>query len=154
MSLVTALATSPKLRVVRTQLPVVWNPALLAISHNPSLEKVELWNAFQSQGDAIVGTGLFLTEARRNKRLVDLIRAGTLVQFYCCPDYYRDCFKFMAYWNLRVLHFSYFDRHIIRTRAHTIGTCRPPVSHLEDDPDFFSLSCFLPSTSLPHLDLC
>jgi len=119
MSLANALALSPKLRVVRTQLPMVWNPALLAISNNPSLEKMELWNAFQDLGDALVGTGLFLTEARRNKRLADLIGAGT---------------------------------RIIRTRAHTLGTCGPPGPHLEGDSDFVSLSCFSSSTSLPHLD--
>jgi len=122
LAVATALASSPKLRVFRTQLPMVWNPALLAISHNPSLEKMELWNAFQNQGDAIVGTGLFLTEARRNKRLADLIRAGT---------------------------------RIIRTRAHTLGTCKPsgPVQ-MEGDgsEDYFPLSCLSPSASLPHLD--
>jgi hypothetical protein len=45
-----------------------------------------------SIGGAIVGTGLFLMEARKWSRLSELIRAGT---------------------------------HIIRTRAHTMGTVSP-----------------------------
>jgi hypothetical protein len=83
MPLANALALSPKLRVVRTQLPMVWNPALLVISNNPSLEKVELWNGFQDLGGAIAMVGLFLTDARGNKRLADLIGAGTSVRFHC-----------------------------------------------------------------------
>jgi hypothetical protein len=62
------------LRVLRTQLPVVWSPVLLKISENLYLE---LWNLFITDGAAMVGTGLFLKEARRHQRLADLIKAGT-----------------------------------------------------------------------------
>ena len=58
---------------------MVWSPALLIIGDNPQLERIELWNAFQTDGAAVLGTGLFLTEARNHQRLVDLIKAGTLV---------------------------------------------------------------------------
>ena len=58
---------------------MVWSSVLLTISENPHLEKIELWNPFQTDNAAILGTGLFLTEARSHQRLVDLIKAGTLV---------------------------------------------------------------------------
>jgi hypothetical protein len=58
---------------------VVWSPVLLTISDNPTIEKIELWNMFCTDGTAMVGTGLFLKEARKYQRLVDLIKAGTSV---------------------------------------------------------------------------
>lgn len=76
-ALAVALTCSTSLRVLRTQLPVVWSPVLLKISENPYLEKIELWNLFITDGAAMVGTGLFLKEARRHQRLADLIKAGT-----------------------------------------------------------------------------
>jgi len=60
---------------------VVWSPALLTISENPQLEKIEFWSAFQADDAAMLGTGLFFTGARNHQRLVDLIKAGTSV-FY------------------------------------------------------------------------
>jgi hypothetical protein len=80
-ALATALARSPRLGILRTQLPVVWSPVLLIISENPSLAKIELWNLFHTDGAAVIVTGLFLKEASRHQRLVDLINAGTLVPF-------------------------------------------------------------------------
>jgi hypothetical protein len=77
LALAVALACSTSLRVLRTQLPVVWSPVLLKISENPYLEKIELWNLFITDGAAMVGTGLFLKEARKHQRLADLIKAGT-----------------------------------------------------------------------------
>jgi hypothetical protein len=61
---------------------VVWSPALLTISENPQLEKIEFWGAFQADDAAMLGTGLFFTGARSHQRLVDLIKAGTSVFYF------------------------------------------------------------------------
>jgi hypothetical protein len=94
-----------------TQLPSVWNAAILNISANPRLERIILsdgsyessfpedpfypchlpstkaflppWRTIpfsaQNSNAGVVGTGLFLMEARKHPRLSELIRAGMLV---------------------------------------------------------------------------
>ncbi|TFK36303.1 hypothetical protein BDQ12DRAFT_256591 [Crucibulum laeve] len=77
------LSTLPYLRTFITILPSVWNETILRVSENPSLERIVLGegnsysssNASANQG--ILGTGLFLSQARKHSRLVELIRAGT-----------------------------------------------------------------------------
>lgn len=95
-SLTNALTTRPKLRTFCTLLPSLWNESILRVSNNPNLECIVLGdgasrsreqthvrkadNSFEYDGACgIVGTGLFLTQARKHARLSDLIRAGTCV---------------------------------------------------------------------------
>ncbi|KAJ3808339.1 hypothetical protein EV368DRAFT_84803 [Lentinula lateritia] len=73
--LTNALAKSPSLQTFATQVPSVWNEAILRVSQNPSLQKVVL-------GDPKTGvltTGLFMAESKKHPRLVELIKAGTLI---------------------------------------------------------------------------
>ncbi|KAF8841500.1 hypothetical protein BDN67DRAFT_949553 [Paxillus ammoniavirescens] len=92
-----ALSEAPRLQYVRTQLPAIWNELLLVMSSNPSLEKMTLYSesAFgparsrtpgppaikgacnDDYENAILGTGLFMMEAKKHARLSELIRAGT-----------------------------------------------------------------------------
>ena len=98
-SLTHALITRPKLRTFCTLLPSLWNETILRISSNPNLECIVLGDgtyrharstslyfdngpAFDAGSGGIVGTGLFLTQAKKHARLSDLIRAGTYVYFY------------------------------------------------------------------------
>ncbi|KAG5645373.1 hypothetical protein DXG03_006326 [Asterophora parasitica] len=96
-ALTQALARAPALHTFTTHLPSVWNAAVLTISTNPSLERIGLLDGrcntphtpglllpspagavlSPTCGTGIVGTGLFLMEARRHVRLAELIRAGT-----------------------------------------------------------------------------
>ncbi|CCL98421.1 uncharacterized protein FIBRA_00418 [Fibroporia radiculosa] len=69
-----ALAVAPKLRYVRAALPAVWNTTLLEISANPALERIQL-----TPDTELVGAHLFLSEASKHPRLLELIRAGTPV---------------------------------------------------------------------------
>lgn len=69
---IAALTRAPSLRTVRTVLPSVWNPALLEICANPSLERIEF-----SSETRITDVHLYLAEARKHTRLFELIRAGT-----------------------------------------------------------------------------
>ncbi|OSD08015.1 hypothetical protein PYCCODRAFT_378331 [Trametes coccinea BRFM310] len=70
-ALTRALATAPRLHTLYTQLPAVWNTTLLDIAQNPSLARIVLDPAPEH-----AGAHLFLAEAKRHQRLVDLIRAG------------------------------------------------------------------------------
>jgi len=100
-SLTHALRTRPSLHTFSTQLPSVWNNAILSVSQNEALERIVLGDGHEPTSphlgrggygtgrNMVPGTGLFLTEARKHPRLAELIRAGT-------P--------------------------IIRSRAHTMGT--------------------------------
>ncbi|RDB26257.1 hypothetical protein Hypma_006076 [Hypsizygus marmoreus] len=86
-----ALACAPALHTFATHLPSVWNVAILGVSANPRLERIVLYSssssassciaspyaATQAQAQGIIGTGLFLMEARKHARLGELIRAGT-----------------------------------------------------------------------------
>ncbi|KAI0653935.1 hypothetical protein C8Q70DRAFT_1048261 [Cubamyces menziesii] len=63
-ALTQALAAAPRLHTLYTQLPAVWNTTLLDIAQNPTLARIH------------AGAHLFLAEAKRHPRLVDLIRAG------------------------------------------------------------------------------
>jgi len=71
---VSALTTAPNLKTVRAQLPALWNDTLLIISQNPSLRCISL-----SPDKELVGSHLFLMEARKHDRLMELIKAGTPV---------------------------------------------------------------------------
>ncbi|KAI0826619.1 hypothetical protein BC628DRAFT_244831 [Trametes gibbosa] len=66
-----ALAAAPRLHTLYTQLPAVWNTTLLDIAQNPALARIVL-----SPGAEHAGAHLFLAEAKRHPRLVELIRAG------------------------------------------------------------------------------
>lgn len=88
-----ALSVAPRLRLVRSQVPAVWNDLLLFVSCNSSLQKIALYDypgyaipkksplanfAMAScPDDAIFGTGMYITEARKHARLFELIKAGT-----------------------------------------------------------------------------
>ncbi|KZT03662.1 uncharacterized protein LAESUDRAFT_330668 [Laetiporus sulphureus 93-53] len=71
-SFAASLAIAPKLRDVSALLPAVWNTTLLEISANPSLERIHL-----TPDTELMGAHLFLAEARKHSRLIELIRAGT-----------------------------------------------------------------------------
>ena len=73
-SFVSALTTAPNLKTVRAQLPALWNDTLLIISQNPSLQCISL-----SPDKELVGSHLFLMEAKKHDRLMELIEAGTPV---------------------------------------------------------------------------
>ncbi|KAI0330350.1 hypothetical protein GY45DRAFT_1211558, partial [Cubamyces sp. BRFM 1775] len=70
-ALTQALAAAPRLHTLYTQLPAVWNTTLLDIAQNPTLARIVL-----SPAPEHAGAHLFLAEAKRHPRLVDLIRAG------------------------------------------------------------------------------
>ena len=80
-----SLSRAPALHALLTQLPAVWNPALLCISSNPRLERIILnpnadhhhYHYHNHAGNPVVGTNLFLMEASKWPRLGELIRAGT-----------------------------------------------------------------------------
>ncbi|KAJ4474359.1 hypothetical protein J3R30DRAFT_3508296 [Lentinula aciculospora] len=68
-----ALAKSPSLLTFATHVPSVWNETILCVSQNSSLQKIVL-------GDPRTGvliTGLFMVEAKKHPRLIELIKAGT-----------------------------------------------------------------------------
>ena len=73
-SFVSALATAPNLKTVRAQLPAVWNDTLLTISQNPNVRCISL-----SPDKELIGSHLFLMEAKKHDRLMELITAGTPV---------------------------------------------------------------------------
>ncbi|KAI0777679.1 hypothetical protein BD413DRAFT_447541, partial [Trametes elegans] len=71
-ALTQALAAAPRLHTLYTQLPAVWNTTLLTIAQNAALVRIVL-----SPTPEHAGAHLFLAEAKRHPRLVDLIRTGT-----------------------------------------------------------------------------
>ncbi|KAG8221501.1 hypothetical protein J3R82DRAFT_1716 [Butyriboletus roseoflavus] len=101
LPLARALSVAPRLRSVRAQLPAVWNNILLVISTNPHLERVMLYaepvlGSIQSRLNpsmcsavikggyicdeiehAVLGTGLYMMEAKKHARLSELIKGGT-----------------------------------------------------------------------------
>ncbi|KAJ7097704.1 hypothetical protein C8R44DRAFT_989044 [Mycena epipterygia] len=98
--LVSALCTAPALHTLRTPLPALWAPPLLAISANPTVRCICLEGPAQgtscpmptspagqrhasfSESTAsrpLLGTGLFLAAARSHTRLAELVRAGTVI---------------------------------------------------------------------------
>jgi hypothetical protein len=54
--------------------PRLWNDTLLTISQNPNLQYISL-----SPDKELVGSHLFLMEAKKHDRLMELIKAGTPV---------------------------------------------------------------------------
>jgi hypothetical protein len=71
--LASALSKSPTLHTFATHVPNVWNETILCVSDSPSLKKIIL-------GDPRTGvmiTGMFMAEAKKHTRLVELIKAGT-----------------------------------------------------------------------------
>lgn len=93
LQLAHALSVAPRLRTVRSQLPAVWNNILLSVSSNMSLQKISLYSASghatqikcpsslcadTNETDiAILGTAIYIMEARKHARLLELIKAGT-----------------------------------------------------------------------------
>ncbi|RDX54487.1 hypothetical protein OH76DRAFT_1341204, partial [Lentinus brumalis] len=71
-ALVKALAAAPRLHTLYTQLPAVWNTTLLDIAQNPALTRIVV-----SPAHELAGAHLFLAEAKRHPRLMDLFRAGS-----------------------------------------------------------------------------
>ncbi|OCH93153.1 hypothetical protein OBBRIDRAFT_811238 [Obba rivulosa] len=69
-----SLAAAPKLRIVRAAIPAVWNTTLLEISANPTLQRIEL-----DPEAELFGAHLFMAEARKYPRLLELIRTGSPV---------------------------------------------------------------------------
>lgn len=142
-SLTHALTTRPKLRTFCTLLPSLWNESILRISSNPNLECIVLGDGasrlreqthvrktdsnFEHDGSyGIVGTGLFLMQARKHARLSDLIRAGTYVFLHS-----------LVFFSLYLT--SLLSRSIMRTRAQTLGNASspsssPPRSHSPASP--------------------
>ena len=140
-SLTHALITRPKLRTFCTLLPSLWNETILRVSSNPNLECIVLgdgayrprehtharttsltgknFDGGVAYDGGIVGTGLFLMQAKNHARLSDLIRAGTYVSHSISYSLYSLLFSM----------YSQSSRSIMRTRAHTMGnTCSPPSS--------------------------
>ncbi|KAG6371279.1 hypothetical protein JVT61DRAFT_9745 [Boletus reticuloceps] len=103
LPLARALSVAPRLRSVRAQLPAVWSNFLLLISTNQRLEKVMLYaepilgpipgRLNLSMGSAVIkggyicddiehavlGTGLYMMEAKKHARFSELIRSGTSI---------------------------------------------------------------------------
>ncbi|KAF8443978.1 hypothetical protein L210DRAFT_3643546 [Boletus edulis BED1] len=103
LPLARALSVAPRLRYVRAQLPAVWNNFLLLISTNQRLEKVILYaepilGPIQGRSNltmgsavikggyicddiehAVLGTGLYMMEAKKHARFSELIRSGTSI---------------------------------------------------------------------------
>jgi hypothetical protein len=99
--LTTALSKSPSLHTFATHVPNVWNETILCVSQNPSLQKIIL-------GDSRTGvmvTGLFMSEAKKHSKLVELIKAGTYVFFIFAlrVQLIDDIFSHVAQWSERVL---------------------------------------------------
>lgn len=75
-----ALAHAPKLRSIHAELPTLWNPALLDVSANPSVQAIHLTTPTPSQSASLTTTSsLYLSEARKHPRLIELIKAGTTI---------------------------------------------------------------------------
>ncbi|KAI9063642.1 hypothetical protein FKP32DRAFT_1611763 [Trametes sanguinea] len=81
-ALTRALAAAPRLHTLYTQLPAVWNTTLLDIAQNASLTRIVLDPAPEH-----AGAHLFLAEAKRHPRLVDLIRAAVAAVAGCPPPH-------------------------------------------------------------------
>ncbi|CAL1710910.1 unnamed protein product [Somion occarium] len=98
--LTSALTHAPNLKVFKTELPAVWNTALLEISSNTSLRRIHICNPplslqhqpqHRSQSHVMCPypspshvqfstlpsfSSLYMREARKHPRLMELIRAG------------------------------------------------------------------------------
>ncbi|KAF8347568.1 hypothetical protein F5887DRAFT_956388 [Amanita rubescens] len=92
-----ALSTRPKLHSFAAHLPSTWSNAILRVSTNKQLERIVLSDgrtdisiipeiagaAFSApatehhQQHGVLGSGLFMMEARKHAKLIELIRAGT-----------------------------------------------------------------------------
>lgn len=71
--IVRALSVAPCLRTFTTELPNVWNEAILCVSANPSLERIILGVGSERSG------GLYMHQVRKHPHLAELIRNGRLV---------------------------------------------------------------------------
>ncbi|RPD79109.1 hypothetical protein L226DRAFT_438573, partial [Lentinus tigrinus ALCF2SS1-7] len=71
-ALVKALAAAPRLHTLYTELPAVWNATLLDIAQNPALIRIVLTPALN---DSLAH--LFVAEAKKHPRLMDLFYAGS-----------------------------------------------------------------------------
>ncbi|KAI0764967.1 hypothetical protein C8Q74DRAFT_1318493 [Fomes fomentarius] len=70
-ALTQALAAAPRLHTLQTQLPAVWNTTLLDIAQNPALARIVL-----SPRPELAGAHLFIAEAKRHPRLLELFRTA------------------------------------------------------------------------------
>ncbi|KAI3614224.1 hypothetical protein WG66_000216 [Moniliophthora roreri] len=81
-SLTHALSNAPHLHTFATVLPSVWNDAVLIVSENPRLEKIVLSPSQTGSGrvgakGGVMSTGLWMNEASKRTRLIELVRCGT-----------------------------------------------------------------------------
>ncbi|KAK0199758.1 hypothetical protein DFS33DRAFT_1364818 [Desarmillaria ectypa] len=75
-----ALSLAPSLHTFSTQLPSLWNEAILCVSRNPRLERIILGGNDHDDGCGIIsGGGLYMIQTRKHPRLSELIRNGTPV---------------------------------------------------------------------------
>ncbi|PBK78953.1 hypothetical protein ARMGADRAFT_1093624, partial [Armillaria gallica] len=73
-----ALSLAPSLHTFSTQLPSLWNEAILCVSRNPRLERIRLGGSDHEDGCGIIsGGGLYMIQTRKHPRLAELIRNGT-----------------------------------------------------------------------------
>ncbi|KAG7440749.1 uncharacterized protein BT62DRAFT_937725 [Guyanagaster necrorhizus] len=73
-----ALSLAPSLHTFSTQLPSLWNEAILSVSQNPCLERIVLGGTDYEDGCGIIsGGGLYMIQTRKHPRLAELIRNGT-----------------------------------------------------------------------------
>ncbi|KAK0421754.1 hypothetical protein EV421DRAFT_1724309 [Armillaria borealis] len=73
-----ALSLAPSLHTFSTQLPSLWNEAILCVSRNPRLERIRLGGSDHDDGCGIIsGGGLYMIQTRKHPRLAELIRNGT-----------------------------------------------------------------------------
>ncbi|KAG0704025.1 hypothetical protein DFH29DRAFT_914210 [Suillus ampliporus] len=69
-----ALSHAPNLRILKAQLPAIWNELFLVISQNSALEQIAL---YAEGADGILHTTMYMIEAKKHARLSELIKAGT-----------------------------------------------------------------------------
>ncbi|KAG1732907.1 uncharacterized protein EDB91DRAFT_661878 [Suillus paluster] len=69
-----ALSHAPKLRLLKAQLPAIWNELFLTISRNSALEQIAL---YAEGADGILHTTMYMAEAKKHARLSELIKTGT-----------------------------------------------------------------------------
>ncbi|KAK0495761.1 hypothetical protein EDD18DRAFT_1170622 [Armillaria luteobubalina] len=73
-----ALSLAPSLHTFSTQLPSLWNEAILCVSRNPRLERIRLGGSDHDDSYGIIsGGGLYMIQTRKHPKLAELIRNGT-----------------------------------------------------------------------------
>jgi len=69
-----ALSNAPKLRVLKAQVPAIWNDLLFTISQNSALQHITL---YVEGAESVMHTSLYMMGAKKHARLSELIKAGT-----------------------------------------------------------------------------